>query len=736
MLKKTVLEFVSISIGFLMYFNSSAQHPLFKNFSVSDGLASSRVYDIIQDTKGNLWLATDRGLSKFNGSKFQNYNTGLTDNDVVKIYEDYSGKIWFCSSSGKLNYCFNDKIYSFPAADEISKKLSGRILNSMYIDKSNNMWLGTVISGGLIKITDNKNIEQYPLVHSGDFSYYIKAIEKNGFIWGSNNRANANNKLRAFLGNSFLDITLSASTGYSKSLFIKLQRGNYFFAKDHEIVNFNDTSVIARAFLEKSVECLYEDSEGKIWIGLYSGGVLCYPNGNLSTGSLISYLGDRTVSSICEDNKGNIWFATIEDGVYYLSSNPFLSYTAPKIFSSDKIKNQRKFKRKSKLQRSTDLVISPNIEIPVVKTDSIKQDTLPPKIYISGLKIMNRDTVILNNYKLKYDQNFFKINFVGFSYDNAEKLQYKYKLSGIDEDWVYTNNTSVQYTTLPPGKYNFSVNTMNNKGIWSEEPASFSINISPPYWQTWLFRATITGGALGLFLSLFFIRLKQIKEKEKRKTILNKKIADIELQALRAQMNPHFVFNTLSSIQHYITNNDSEPATKYLSKFAKLMRSIMDNSRRPVIPLNDELKALELYLELEVLRCENKFEYSIEVDKSIDVNYDEIPSMLIQPYIENAIWHGLMPKGGMGKIKLNLNKINNMMICTIEDDGIGRKQSLELNKNKERKHQSLGMSITKERLEIINSINNSNLNVNIIDLHDNAGNTCGTRVEIFVPVNN
>ncbi|MGZ6539861.1 MAG: sensor histidine kinase, partial [Bacteroidia bacterium] len=262
---------------------------------------------------------------------------------------------------------------------------------------------------------------------------------------------------------------------------------------------------------------------------------------------------------------------------------------------------------------------------------------------------------------------------------------------------------------------------------------SFTFTIDRPFWRTWIFLLTlISTFILALILSIRF-RIRRIKNREKQKTELNKKIANIESQALRAQMNPHFIFNTLSSIQHYISNNDTDSALKYLSKFAKLMRRIMDNSKQQMIAVDEEIKALNLYLELEVMRFDKKFEYNINVDREIDQTYDRIPSMLIQPYVENAIIHGLLPKQGNGKISITLEKHGDTILCTIEDNGIGREKSMEFKKNRVQQHKSMGMSITKERLDILNSSLNSNINAEIIDLFEN-GKSSGTKVKLIIPL--
>ena len=269
--------------------------------------------------------------------------------------------------------------------------------------------------------------------------------------------------------------------------------------------------------------------------------------------------------------------------------------------------------------------------------------------------------------------------------------------------------------------------------MWNKKPATFTFTINIPFWKTWGF--LIASAVLVISSFLFFIRLRirKIKNNEKLKTELNKKIANIESQALRAQMNPHFIFNTLSSIQHYISNHNTDAALKYLSKFAKLMRKIMENSQHQMITVAEEINALNLYLELEVMRFDKKFEYHIIIDPLIDQNYDRIPSMLIQPYVENAIIHGLLPKHGTGEISIILQKQNDTILCVIEDSGIGRESSKKFKKNRVQQHKSMGMSITQERLDILNASLSSNINSEIIDQYEN-GEPTGTKVILVIPL--
>ena len=363
------------------------------------------------------------------------------------------------------------------------------------------------------------------------------------------------------------------------------------------------------------------------------------------------------------------------------------------------------------------------------------ENKVESKISITGFSLFYNDTVLTDKIHLSYRDNNITFNFSGICLTNPGKVKYKYILEGFEKNWSPPSKERLAtYSNLPPGTYTFKVISSNNENLWNTSPASFTFTINRPYWKTWQFYVSLI--FLILFLLIFSIRyrIRQIKNKEKQKTELNKKIANIESQALRAQMNPHFIFNTMSSIQDYISSNDTDAALKYLSKFAKLMRKIMDNSKQQLIPVAEELNALELYLELEVMRFDKKFEYHIYIDKTIDANYDRIPSMLIQPYVENAIIHGLLPKEGIGKISITLQRHEDTIECTIEDNGIGRTKSVEYKKNRvQQQHKSMGMSITQERLDILNSSLKSNIYAEIVDLYEN-GVPSGTKVKLIIPL--
>lgn len=235
------------------------------------------------------------------------------------------------------------------------------------------------------------------------------------------------------------------------------------------------------------------------------------------------------------------------------------------------------------------------------------------------------------------------------------------------------------------------------------------------------------------FLGLMIFRESRLKNK-RRISEMNRKISEITQANLRQQMNPHFIFNTLNSIQYYMYQHDKISTNNYLTKFSSLMRKVLDNSQHTSVPLSDELSALNLYLELESIRFRDKFDYMITIDEDIDPLMYKVPTMLIQPYVENSITHGLIPMEGKGKVNIDLKLHNDSILCTIEDNGIGRDASREKNKAREGNHNSLGTRITESRLDLVNELYGTSLCVEYTDLKNESGEPSGTRVEIHIPI--
>lgn len=242
-----------------------------------------------------------------------------------------------------------------------------------------------------------------------------------------------------------------------------------------------------------------------------------------------------------------------------------------------------------------------------------------------------------------------------------------------------------------------------------------------------------------LIISMVIVMLvarKQSLSQQLKESVYQNKLTDISLASLRAQMNPHFIFNCLNSIKLYTEQNNSAAASEYLTKFSKLIRNTLENAKAESNLLSAEIETLRLYMDMEAMRIKGKMQYEINIDEAIDTEFIEIPPLLIQPYVENCIWHGLMHKESGGKLKVNItqDEAGEELTIIIEDDGIGRAKANLINAKNALKARSYGTQITEDRLVLINEKNAAAASVNIMDLFDQQGNAIGTRVTIKLSI--
>ncbi len=226
----------------------------------------------------------------------------------------------------------------------------------------------------------------------------------------------------------------------------------------------------------------------------------------------------------------------------------------------------------------------------------------------------------------------------------------------------------------------------------------------------------------------------QEKENEKRQSDWQHKTVELEMKVLRAQMNPHFIFNSLNSINRFILQNERTQASGYLTKFSKLVRLILQNSQAELISLESELEALELYLDLEALRFDDHFNYKIEISTDLDISGLKVPPLIIQPFVENAIWHGLMNKEEKGQLDIGLSLEKDYLYCRITDNGIGRKKAAEIAGKTTTRNKSMGLHITEDRITLIQREESFGTPVKINDLTLPDGSPAGTEVLIRLPV--
>lgn len=334
---------------------------------------------------------------------------------------------------------------------------------------------------------------------------------------------------------------------------------------------------------------------------------------------------------------------------------------------------------------------------------------------------------------LSYRQNFFSFDISAFDYREANDMEYAYKLEGFDKDWIYIGKQrSGSYTNVPGGKYTLRLKVRNSSGIWNEQGQSIHIHISKPFWETWWFIFLVIFVIIGIIFLIYINRIRSIRRQARLRSDYEIKLNELENSALRTQMNPHFIFNSLNTINSFINRNEPAMANQYISKFSKLIRLILDHSREKKITLADELEVVDLYVKLERIRFDNKFDYKIEVCNSIDPDSTEIPPLIVQPFVENAILHGLLPLPSGGILKVNVSRQQDHLLLTIEDNGIGRKKAKEHKLPSADKQKSHGIEITLKRIELFNKDHDFTGKVTFEDLEDNTGKALGTRVAIPV----
>lgn len=305
-----------------------------------------------------------------------------------------------------------------------------------------------------------------------------------------------------------------------------------------------------------------------------------------------------------------------------------------------------------------------------------------------------------------------------------DSVWYEYQLNGKAWQLVRTPNHLVISNPIN-GKNTLSIRAIADDKIIAKRDLSFHIFL-PLYKSVW-FYLCITLTILGIVFGVAWFRINQVRKEERLKADFERKLAETESMALRSQINPHFIFNTLNSIKYYAIKKNPSETGEFINHFSSLIRQILENSKKNLIPLRAEIETLSNYIEVEKLRFRNAFESNIEVDPNIDQDFFMIPPSLLQPFVENAIWHGLMHKEGNKQLKILFTQVDSTIICQIIDNGIGREASAKIHKTKTHKT-SLGVSITKERIEHLQTVHGIKSDFEIIDLYDEGSNPVGTKV--------
>lgn len=706
-------------------------------------LINDKVNDLFLDRENIVWVGTIGGvskyapqLSKFNLLQYFDYNDVNYGNIVYFTYEDSEGYIWLGTLTSGLVRLGADNTIDKVFPELGMSDYTTRSVRSVLQDSKGDFWVGTSLEGLFrfdpktgknkrIASTDQGNLKNNTIrsiFEDKDETIWLgtaaglsrKDSVSSRFTHFQADSKHKNNSIYQVIQHPQNDLLYLASFRGGLQIFDK-KTSNFEILKH----NPRDSTSISNDNL-MSLAWVNDDT---LLIGTYGGGLNIFDlkTKKFSHVTEVDGLKNNVVYGVLYAGKGSVWLST-NDGLvnYQMYTKTFVNFKPVHYLQSTEF-NEGAFLKSSKGVFYFGGVNGLNYFYP----EKMKFDTIARKIRLTDIRAAVTESSE-NSITLDFLKSRLEIDFVCLYYANPEGVRYRYKLGGLDNDWVQVNTNTAVYSRLEPGKYSFVVEAKDEFGNWAVLSTPLSIRVKPPFWQRWWFILCVILMLTGIVFAVFRYRTREIERSYKLQLI------DSELAALRSQMNPHFIFNSLNSIQYFILKKEPREAYSYLSKFAILMRKILQNSRLKYISVLDEIGGLDLYLELEKMRMDGNLQYQITTVNIEDETSVYMPTMLLQPYIENSILHGLLPKGENRKLDVTIDLQSSHLLCTITDNGIGREASREMNARRSNMHKSTGMSLTEQRLKIL-SEGKGKFGVNITDIMNDNGSR-GTEVKLVIPI--
>jgi len=727
-------------------------------------LSGNNVSTVMVDRQNILWVGTDRGVSYVRPSQqlFELRSINTSDNTQVSIAADY---VYSCDEN-KLGLCFstwlNYGIHLFRAGSDVPVRLSlrgGKSSNKTSLDSikpfyilcrgDSSIWFTT--ENALVEFNLNTSIlHSYSAPGIGDPIGLRTIIPVNTSSWWIRTRNNGANGLyifnpctKEFVRHFECDNTrksaapafnMSICMNHRKQIFLGTREdGLYMYdSLSNNFINllhFSDETIHSHS---NNFEYITEDKNGLLWIGTFKGLLAFDP---LKKKIVYDYTGDALIggveiSALAFDLSGNLWMNSGRGLFCLTASGQFKHFTSqdglPNNFDDGVLKAAKDGYMYSGFR---------NFLVRFRPDEVLKSSSPVSEVHFSDASVMDKPYFFQYNssgqkqMEVQPGQNRFSLDFSIMNFDDNNETRYYYQLDGAMNNWQQNENGHLVFYNISPGKYSLHVKggDVGLAGRTKEDVVYITVNAF--WWQTKTFWLSCIAAAI--LLAAVLIR-KNISNIRKR-AAFKQRLVEMEMTALRAQMNPHFIFNSLNSIENFIMQNKERQASDYLNKFARLIRIILENSRQSLITISQDMEALQLYIDLEQFRFNNKFSYNVKMEEElIEGNY-QIPPLLIQPFVENAIVHGLANSDHPNlRLAINLQADGDYIKYTVEDNGVGRKNAAFYRLQNHRNHKSVGLNITRERINIFNGQQNPNDEVKIIDLYDEKGNASGTRCEIRI----
>lgn len=716
-------------------------------FDQTNGLMRTGLECTFKDREGNIWLGTDgSGLMKFLGVSVVSYlaiegqaiNEGLASNLILSIQQDTNDNFMFGTYDKGITQFRGDTILTIASRDGL---IVDNTVWTIVRDDWNRMWIGT--SQGLSILDENNQIVHHAMEGS---DRKIRTI-----VWRDSNTVLLGGAKGLVMLNGDQVTTLDSTLNINK--LVVLDRNVYCATVTGLFVfdAYSNYSTSRQINLpENIINTVAADFQHNIWVGTENGLFVILQNGKIWRFPLEDQnYRSKQILGIIESQDSSLWVSTM-NGVYQIDYDPSKenNYQVFNYGTSEGVINEEcnlnaiyeDFHNRIWVGTARGLVrIDPEL------TGKLFNYKLP-LLHISGLRLFLEE-FDYSNYNVKldpdfnaptfielpYNKNHLTFDFIGINLKDPESVRYEYKLIGVDEEWAPISKSNyATYSFLQPGEYTFQVRAMNKIRNWSVTD-EMQIVITPPFWKTWWFITLVVVAVFLIITAIFRSRIKVLKQQQDNEKLeLKNRLLFLEQRSLNASMNRHFIFNSLNSIQYFINSSDKLSANRFLSNFAKLIRKNLDSSASNnfIVSLQEEIDRIQLYLSLEKMRFSDKFDYRIEVSSSIDTESVEIPSMILQPFVENSIIHGVLSSDRMGEIYVRVYQEFGEIVFELTDNGIGIDNSLKLKGNQPvGDHESKGVEITNRRIEILRRLTGENLLiVGPFQLNDENGNALGTKV--------
>lgn len=722
------------------------------------------VYHMAEEKNGAIWLrGLDKGIYQIYNNELQDMSAKLRmENKLLnEFFSDTDGNFWFCTDGAGILLKKRSGFINYETQDGLANNKVLRLLK-----QNDEIFIGT--SNGLSVMKDNK-ITTIGLPQTGKGLKYVFQLfpvtatvtgicmdqtftfDKGSYVTESIVKGFSYNdhQFRAFNTNFAWQQDEDNSWLLSAGSLAHLQKGKeeaqvfnlkplqvkkgycmtainneLWLGTDAGIIVINDhiASRLDTIGHEKLGQVLsfLTDKNNRLWIAT-DVGLFIYANRQFEAVAKGSTTGSNYCTAITADAAGRIWVSTW-DGIFYTDGK-----TKKYLNTNDGLPSKT---ANCILYDSAEQRIYIGLDNGLATlTGSASTNKIPGRdIFVSCNIAGNESNLVNNSSSLSPSQNSL-VFYLSFPYyQGSEDLVYEYKMD--NGNWTTTITPSVVINDMGSGKHIFYARAIANGEVISKDNTSFTFTIKTPYYKTWWFWVIAALILQFLIFRIFNHYNKKAREEKLAEQSQKAEYASLKQQAFTLLMNPHFIFNALNSVQHYVNKQDRQSANKYLSDFATLIRRSFDASQRSFVTLDEELETIRLYLQLEKMRFVEKFDYTINISAAAAEEDWMLPSMMLQPFLENAVLHGLMPLTEKGLLTIEATAVNNSLCITITDNGVGMEKSKALRSGS--KHNSKGMQLIKERIELLSKLSKEPIQLSITELSPGAHNP-GTKIIMIIP---